>query len=170
MNQTNQSSNKYFNDSTNTASGKPKFLPPQKRFQQDQTDQGTENQPKVVEKTFTNENKNESQREFKSFTQQKTYNAPKSNFNPNSNYKSRDFHPQQHYGQHHGFHNQGSYSHHHQSHSVDPTTSHHHTRDENQSSRFSGSFFGRQITSFKLSKDSFLEIAPVLSQTGGIDT
>jgi len=149
MNQNN--SNKFFNDSTNTASGKPKFMPPQKRVQQDQPDQPTtttETQQKTFDKPYGNENRNEPQREYKTFSQQqKPYNNQRSNYGQNSNYSSNAYQPQKHYG--HGFHNQSHSHSHHQSHSVDPTTGHHsHGKEETQNSRFSGSFFGRQIIYF----------------------
>lgn len=147
-------SNKFFNDSSNTSTGKPKFMPPQKR-QELVTGPETTFSDAPVEK----ENKNDYRRDFKSDFRpqtQQNYQNPRSNFAPSGGYGYSNQQQQSnfgHYNHHHHSHHQ--HSHQHQSHSVDPTQNHHYSqsysRDDNQGGRKygGGSLFGRNRSNYQ---------------------
>lgn len=150
-------SNKFFNDSSNTSTGRPKFMPPQKRQELDAPPTST-----FSEQPVEKENKNEYKRDFKSDFRpqtQQNYQNPRSNFAPSGgNYGNNPYNNQQrsNYG-HYNHHSQHSHSHQHQSHSLDPTQSHYHgqsySRDDNQGGKKfgggGGSLFGRNRSQYK---------------------
>jgi ATP-dependent RNA helicase DDX3X len=146
-------SNKFFNDSSNTSTGKPKFMPPQKRQELVPGDSAFEERP--VEK----ENKNDYRREFKNDFRpqtQQNYQGNRSNFGQQGqgNFGNKPYGGQQQGGYgHYNHHSHHQHSHQHQSHSVDPTQGHHsqsYARDDNQGGKkYGGSLFGRNRSNYQ---------------------
>ncbi len=136
--------NKYFNQSANTAEGRPKFLPPQKRVQPEEETQNNSTQPQSqpVEKIRSNENqfekKDNYQRDYQPNYQQNSHFHSKQQFKQNSYYNNQR--PQ--YSGQNNYHNQHYTTH--QSHSVDPKVGNQDNYSNSQNEkRLAGSFFGR---------------------------